>query len=140
MCLGHKIYKIMRVCFFLSFCSSLMFCLRAYVLKLDLNSNPSSFTSKHCELQQVISPSHLHSLANNICVYACAVTSVVSEAVQPCGLQPSRLLHPWNSPGKNTGVGCHALFQEIFPEIEPVSLVSPALVAHSLPLAPPGKP
>ena len=30
-------------------------------------------------------------------------------------LQPTRLLCPWDSPGKNTGVGCHALFQGIFP-------------------------
>ena len=28
--------------------------------------------------------------------------------LQPCGLQPARLLCPWNSPAKNTGVGCHA--------------------------------
>ena len=26
-------------------------------------------------------------------------------------LQPTRLSHPWDSPGKNTGVGCHFLFQ-----------------------------
>jgi len=26
-----------------------------------------------------------------------------------------RLLYPWDSPGKNTGVGCHALLQGIFP-------------------------
>ena len=31
------------------------------------------------------------------------------------GLQPARLLCPWDSPGKNPGVGCHALLQEIFP-------------------------
>ena len=31
------------------------------------------------------------------------------------GLQPARLLHAWDSPGKNTGVGCHALLQGIFP-------------------------
>ena len=30
-------------------------------------------------------------------------------------LQTSRLLCPWNSPSKNTGVGCHALLQRIFP-------------------------
>ena len=30
------------------------------------------------------------------------------------GLQLARLLCPWNSPGKNTGVGCHALLQGIF--------------------------
>ena len=31
------------------------------------------------------------------------------------GLQPTRLLCPWNSPGKNTGVGCHFLLPGIFP-------------------------
>ena len=30
------------------------------------------------------------------------------------GLLPTRLLCPWNSPEKNTGVGCHALLQGIF--------------------------
>ena len=28
-----------------------------------------------------------------------------------CGLQPTKLLRPWDSPGKNTGVGCHCLLQ-----------------------------
>ena len=28
------------------------------------------------------------------------------------------LLYAWNSPGKNTGMGCHSLFQEIFPTQE----------------------
>ena len=31
--------------------------------------------------------------------------------LRPHGLQPTRLLYPWNSPGKNTGVGCHFLLQ-----------------------------
>ena len=35
----------------------------------------------------------------------------MSDSVQPHGLQPSRLLRPWDSPGKNTGVGCHCLLQ-----------------------------
>ena len=35
--------------------------------------------------------------------------SVVSDSLQPHGLQPTRLLHPWDSPGKSTGVGCHCL-------------------------------
>ena len=43
------------------------------------------------------------------------LTSVVSDPVRPCGPQPSRLLCPWDSPGKSTGVGCHALLQGIFP-------------------------
>ena len=40
--------------------------------------------------------------------------SVVFNSLQPHGLQPTRLLYVWNSPGKNTGVGCHALLQGIF--------------------------
>ena len=38
--------------------------------------------------------------------------SVVSDSLQPHGLQPTRLLRPWDFPGKSTGVGCHrvALF------------------------------
>ena len=41
----------------------------------------------------------------------CQVTAVMSDSVRPHGLQPTRLLHPWDSPGKNTGVGCHFLLQ-----------------------------
>lgn len=35
--------------------------------------------------------------------------SVVSDAVRPPGLWPASLLHPWDFPGEDTGVGCHAL-------------------------------
>ena len=35
----------------------------------------------------------------------------MSNSVRPHGLQPTRLLRPWDSPGKNTGVGCHFLLQ-----------------------------
>ena len=39
--------------------------------------------------------------------YANCVTSVVSDSVWPHRQQPTRLPRPWDSPGKNTGVGCH---------------------------------
>ena len=45
---------------------------------------------------------------------SCSDASVVSDSLQPHGLQPARLLCPWDSPGKNTGVGCHALLQGSF--------------------------
>ena len=35
--------------------------------------------------------------------------SVVSDSLQPHGLQPTRLLCLWDFPGKSTGVGCHCL-------------------------------
>src|SRR5574339_1045824 len=42
---------------------------------------------------------------------AAAVWSVVSDSVRPHRQQPTRLPLPWDSPGKNTGVGCHFLLQ-----------------------------
>ena len=47
-----------------------------------------------------------------VCVLRC---SVVSHSLQLHELPPTRLLRPWDSPGKNPGVGCHALLQGIFP-------------------------
>ena len=35
----------------------------------------------------------------------------MSDSVRPLRRQPTRLPHPWDSPGKNTGVGCHFLHQ-----------------------------
>ena len=41
--------------------------------------------------------------------------SVVSNSLWPHGLQPTRLLHPWDFPGKSIGMDCYFLFQRIFP-------------------------
>ena len=58
------------------------------------------------------------------------------------GLQPTRLPCPWDSPGKNTGVGCHFLLQEGLSNlgIKPTSPAPSALQADSLPLKPSEKP
>ena len=37
--------------------------------------------------------------------------SVVSDSSWPHGLQPTRLLRPWDFPGKSTGVGCHCFLK-----------------------------
>ena len=66
--------------------------------------------------------------------------SVVSDSLQPHGLQPTRLLCPWDFPGKNTGVGCHFLLQGIFLTQGSKSAVSPALAGGFFTTAPPGKP
>ena len=39
----------------------------------------------------------------------------MSDSLWPHGLQTTRLLCPWSSPGRNTGVGCHFLLHGIFP-------------------------
>ena len=61
------------------------------------------------------------------------------QSLWPHGLKPSRLLCPWDSPGKNTGVGCHALLQGIFltQGANPCFLCLLHCQVGSLPLAPP---
>ena len=52
----------------------------------------------------------------------CCVTSVVPDSVRTRRRQPARLLCPWDSPGKKTGVGCHFLLQ--FMEVKSESEVT----------------
>ena len=67
--------------------------------------------------------------------------SVMSDSLQSHGLQPVRLLCPWDSPGKNTGVGCHFLLQGILPTqgSNPHLLRLLHWQVSSLPQMPPGK-
>ena len=44
--------------------------------------------------------------------------SVMSNSLRPHGLQPTRFLCPWDSPGKNTGVGCHRLLRVLKLELQ----------------------
>ena len=48
-----------------------------------------------------------------LCVCVCVSHSVVSNSLRPHGLQPTRLLCPWDSSGKNTGVGCRLLQKKL---------------------------
>ena len=47
--------------------------------------------------------------------HVCAQSLQSCLTLRPHGLQPARLLCPWDSPSKNTGVCCHALLQGFFP-------------------------
>ena len=51
----------------------------------------------------------------NLLYLCCLVTKSCLTLLPPHKLQPARLLCPWDFPGKNTGVGCHFLFQENLP-------------------------
>ena len=54
------------------------------------------------------------SILGNYCWCCCCyAASVMSNSVWPHRWQPTRPCHPWDSPGKNTGVGCHFLLQSI---------------------------
>ena len=56
----------------------------------------------------------LLSFPNVSLLWVCSVKVAQScSTLQPHGLQPTRLLCPWDSPGQNTGVGSHSLLQGI---------------------------
>ena len=62
----------------------------------------------------------------------------MSNSVWPHGLQPTRLLHPWDSPGKNTGVGCHFLLQCMKVESESEVTQSCLTLSDPMDCSPPG--
>ena len=63
----------------------------------------------------------------------------MSDSVRPHRRQPTRLLRPWDSPGKNTGVGCHFLLQCMKVKVKLLSpvrlLVTPWTAAYQAPLS-----
>ena len=63
--------------------------------------------------------------SRNVCVCVRSAASVPCDSLRPCGRQPARLLCPWDSPGKNTGV--------TFPS--PGNLPNPGIEATSPALA-----
>ena len=82
----------------------------------EKNSAGQQYTSLSC-------PAHPHDHYTMIIYYHfthCimysmhAVASVIFDSLRPNGLLPTSLLPPWDSPGKNTEVGCHFLLQGIF--------------------------
>ena len=71
-------------------------------------------------IQQSHSPRHIP------CCCCCQVTSVVSDSVRPHRRRLTRLPRPWDSPGKNTGVGCHFLLQCMKVKVKSLSRVPPS--------------
>ena len=71
------------------------------------------------------------------CMYVCVSVRAPTQSLQPHGLEPGRLLCPWNAPGKNPGAGRHFLLRGILdPRTEPASLHFLHWQADSPPLAP----
>ena len=67
-----------------------------------------------------------------------ATAAVVSDSVRPHRRQPTRLCRPWDSPGKNTGVGCRFLLQ--YMKVKSESEVAQSCLTLSDPMdcSPPG--
>ena len=78
-------------------------------------------------------------LRSQIMIETMLATHSCPTLCDPHGLQPTRLLHSWDSPGRNAGEGCHSLLQGIFL----TQGLNPGLLhcrRDSLPSDPPGKP
>ena len=54
----------------------------------------------------------------------------MSDSSQPHGLQPTRLLRPWDFPGKSTGVGCHCLLRHDIAQVK--VLIQPSWINLNL--------
>ena len=76
-----------------------------------------------------------HSILRPVC--ACVLVAQSCLTVRCSGLELSRLLCPWSSPGKNTGVGSQSFFPKDLPD-PGIKLKSPALQVDSLASEPPG--
>ena len=62
----------------------------------------------------------------------------MSDSVRPQRWQPTRLHHPWDSPGKNTGVGCHFLLQCMIVKSESEVAQSCPILSDPMDCSPPG--
>ena len=99
---------------------------------------PSSWTSSlqnckkidFCCLQATLGVVFCYSSPNQSIHVCVLVTKLLQSCLTLCNPMGHHCL--WNSSGKNTGIGCHALFQGIFlnPGIKPASLTSPALAGR----------
>ena len=91
-------------------------------------------------------PSELQGRSYNYCriVYA-AAAKLLQSCPTLCDpidwtMQPTRLPRPWDSPGKNTGVGCHFLLQYMKVKSKSEAAQSCPTLSNSMDCSPPGSP
>ena len=84
---------------------------------VEVTNSKAKFASVH-----LVPTGLIHIIEGSVCVCVsvclCVSVSVSQSCLTLCNpidcSQAARLLHPWNSPGKGTGVGSHSLIHEIF--------------------------
>ena len=79
-----------------------------------------------------------HTHTHTRCCCCCQVASVVSNFVRPHRWQPTRLPRPQDSPGENTGVGCHFLLQCMKVKSESEVTQSCPTLSNPMDCSPPG--
>ena len=107
---------------------------------LFFSSRYQYFPNKRCPIA-LCGPIKIKIILNLECMHAKSLQSCLTLC-NAMDCSPARLLCPWDSPGKNTAVGCCALRQGIFPtqESDPRLLRLLHWQVGSSPLAPPGEP
>ena len=95
---------------------TLCFCQKEILPLRSASAHPCPYAHfQHTKLLLVSALWLVMSFLPGAAMYVCVFSgSVLSDSLQSHGLQPSRLFCPWDSPGKNTGVGYFALLQRIF--------------------------
>ena len=100
------------------------------------------FHFAECNVEDELKEKDIKCTTGRVCNSHSTVCAQSRPTVRSHGLEPARLLCPWNLPGKNAGVGCHFLLQGIF--LTQGSNLSLLHLLHwqanSLPTALPGKP
>ena len=90
----------------------------------------------------------IHDYWKTIALTVCQPAAAAAKLLQSCptlcdpidGRQPTRLHHPWDSPGKNTGVGCHFLLQCMKVKSESEVAQSCPTLGDPMDYSPPGPP
>ena len=115
-------------------------------IHVDIRQKPTQYCKAIILQDQGSSSCALHYRVDSRPLYLqgsphCVLCVLSHFSSRPCGPQPARLLCPWGSSGKNTGVGCHALLQGIIPTQGSNQHLLCLLHwrATSLPLVQPGK-
>ena len=87
----------------------------AYTVRLHYTKSTMSL-GIHCFSQQAVNKPVVHWEGDITSSFRMVVLQLLSrvQLLRHHGLQPTRLLCPWDFSGKNTGVGCHFLLQRIF--------------------------
>ena len=116
-CVDHnKLWKILKelgILYHLTCLLINLYLIKKQQLEPDMEKWTGSKLGKENDNAVYCHPAYFNLYAE--CVSVWSVALVLSKSLWPYGLLPVRLLSPWDSLGKNTGVSCWALIQGIFP-------------------------
>ena len=117
-CIELKLLKYLWIILLQNLHLVLIFLKNKWILSAVVLKSRLWFDNFYIHISPWIAPAKLHLLQRQslservLCMLHCCSATIVPDSLWPYGLWSSRLLCPWDSPGKNTGIGCHALLQK----------------------------